>query len=117
MRLNTLDKGTEGIRAISHLHGLSPRLGFFVGNEARLPYDFDEVLASIAPRPVLVIAPTMDKDANLEDIKNCVGQVRKIFDLYGASGNLDLFVPDDYSRFSPEMRQKTNQWLVDRVEE
>ena len=117
MRLNTADKGTEGIRAFSHLHGLSPRLGFFVGNEPHLPFDFDEVLASIAPRPVLVIAPAMDKDANLEDVKSCVGQVRKIYDLYGASGNIDLFVPDDYSRFSPEMRERTNQWLVERLGE
>lgn len=115
MRTNTADKGTEGIRAFSHLHGLSPRLGFFVGNEARLPYDFDELVASIAPRPVLVIAPAMDKDANAEDIVNCVEQVRKVYDLYDASGNLELSAPDDYNRFSNEMREKTNQWLKQRL--
>lgn len=115
MRTNTADKGTEGIRSFSHLHGLSPRLGFFVGNEARLPYDFDELVASIAPRPVLVIAPSMDKDANAEDVANCVEEVRKVYDLYDASGNLELFVPDDYNRFSNEMREKTNQWLKQRL--
>src|SRR5690606_29012591 len=34
MRLDTPDKGTEGIQAYSHLHGLLPRLGFFLGLEA-----------------------------------------------------------------------------------
>ncbi len=85
MRLNTPDKGTEGIKAYSHLHGLLPRLGFFVGNEARIPYDFHEVLACIAPRPLLVIAPVMDKDAILTDVENCVNQAGKIYSLYGAA--------------------------------
>ena len=32
-----------------------PRFGFFVGDEARVPYDYHEVLACIASRPVLVV--------------------------------------------------------------
>ncbi len=117
MRLNTPDMGTEGIKAFSHLHGLLPRLGFFVGQEAHLPYDFDEIIASIAPRPVLVIAPTTDKDANLNHVKECVEQVRNIYTLYAAPDNLQLFVPDDYSRYSPEMRERTYEWLDQRLNE
>ncbi len=115
MRLNTPDMGTEGIKSYSHLHGLLPRLGFFVGNEARIPYDFHEILACIAPRPVLVIAPVMDKDAILQDVIYCVDQATKIYGLYGSADNLQLFSPDDYNRFSPEMREKTYKWLVDRL--
>ena len=115
MRLNTPEKGTEGIKAYSHLHGLLPRLGFFVGNEARIPYDFHEILACIAPRPVLVIAPVMDKDAILEDVRNCVMQARNIYSLYGIPDNIQLFSPDDYNRFSDEMREKTYEWLQDRL--
>jgi len=111
MRLNTLSRGTEGIKAYSHLHGLLPRLGFFVGNESRIPYDFHEILACIAPRPVLVIAPAMDKDAHPEDVQQCVEQSRKIYGLYGASEDIQIFCPDDYNRFSPEMREKTYEWL------
>ena len=48
--------------------------GILPGEEARIPYDFHEILACIAPRPLLVIAPTMDKDAVLEDVKYCVEQ-------------------------------------------
>ncbi len=111
MRTNSPDRGTEGIRAYSHLHGLMPRLGFFVGKENRIPYDFNEVLACIAPRPLLVIAPVLDKDAHFEDIQNCVEQVRTIYDLYGMSGNIQISVPDDYNRFSPDMRQQMYKWL------
>lgn len=115
MRLNTPEKGTEGIKSFSHLHGLLPRLGFFVDNEDRIPYDFHEILACIAPRPVLVIAPVMDKDAILQDVSYCVGQATKIFGLYGSANNLQLFVPDDYNRFSPEMRDTMYSWLQDRL--
>jgi dienelactone hydrolase len=111
------DGGIEGIRAYSHLHGLLPRLGFFVGSESRVPYDYHEVLACIAPRPVLVIAPAMDKDAVLNDVRRCVGEVKKIYRLYGATDRLLLSVPDDYNRFSAELRATANQWLRDRAAE
>ena len=117
MRLSTAEKGIEGIRAYSHLHGLLPRLGFFVGNEARVPYDYHEVLACIAPRPVLVVAPAMDKDAVAGDVRRCVDEVEKIYRLYGATDRLQLFAPDDYNRFSTEMREKAYQWLRDRAAE
>lgn len=115
MRLNTLDRGTEGIKAYSHLHGLLPRLGFFVGNESRIPFDFHEVLACISPRPLLVIAPVMDKDAHLEDVQKCVEQAGKIYGLYGTSDSIQVFSPDDYNRFSDEMREKTYMWLQERL--
>ena len=51
LRLDTAERGVEGIRHYSHLHGLMPRLGFFVGSETRLPFDFDEPLALAAKRP------------------------------------------------------------------
>lgn len=116
MRLNTPDKGTEGIKAYSHLKGLLPRLGFFVGNENRIPCDFYEVLACIAPRPVLVIAPVFDKDAIFRDVVQCVNQTRKIYSLYGSSDNFRIFSPDDYNRFSKEMHERTCTWLTERLE-
>jgi dienelactone hydrolase len=117
MRLSTAEKGIEGIRAYSHLHGLLPRLGFFVGNEARVPYDYHEVLACIAPRPVLVIAPAMDKDAVAGDIRRCIDEAGKIYRLYSATDRLQLFAPEDYNRFSSTMREKAYKWLRDRATE
>jgi hypothetical protein len=114
MRLDKPERGTEGIKAYSHLHGLLPRLGFFAGNEDRIPCDFHEILACIAPRPVLVIAPIMDQDAHLPDIEYCVEQSRKIYQLYGSSDNIQIYSPDDYNRFSDEMREKTYEWVTER---
>ncbi|WP_372934551.1 alpha/beta hydrolase family protein, partial [Mariniphaga sediminis] len=114
MRLNTPDRGTEGIKAYSHLHGLLPRLGFFVGNEKRIPIDFHEILSLIAPRPLLVIAPLHDKDAHILDIELSMEQTGKIYNLYGDSDNISLFSPDDYNRFSVKMREKMLEWLPEK---
>ena len=111
MRTNTLDRGTEGIMAYSHLHGLMPRLGFFIGNETRIPYDYSELLATIAPRPAFIIAPEYDKDAHLQDIKQCVQQAEGIYRLYDAAGNLHLITPFDVNRFSEEMQKDVVMWL------
>ena len=111
MRTNTLDRGTEGIKAYSHLHGLIPRLGFFVGKEQRIPVDFNEIIANIAPRPVLLITPLHDNDAHNDDIKHCVDEVEKVYNLYDAKDNIQLYFPDDYNRFSTIMREKMYEWL------
>ncbi len=111
MRTNTPDRGTEGIMKWSHLHGLIPRLGFFTGHESRIPYDFNDVLASIAPRPLLVIAPMFDKDAHLEDIQDCMKQVEKVYNLYNAKQNIQLYTPNDINRFSQEMQDTMLEWL------
>ncbi len=114
MRTNTLDRGTEGILNYSHLHGLQPRLGFFKGNEARIPVDFNEIIACIAPRPVLVIAPQEDKDAHPGDIKNCVEMSSKIYKLYQVPENIQLDTPYDINRFSPEMQETMYRWIKEK---
>src|SRR4029079_16639959 len=68
MRTDTAATGTGGIARFSVEHPLLPRRGLFIGNEARIPYDYDEVLATLAPRPVYVIAPNYDRDANSKDV-------------------------------------------------
>ena len=110
MRTDSKDNGREGIKAFSHLHGLIPRLGFFVGNEDRIPYDYQEILGSIAPRPVLLIAPQLDQTANLRDIRASVSEAEKIYKLLGAPDQLVLNTPDDFNRFSDEMKEIIYDW-------
>ena len=117
MRLQTPDNGLEGIKAYSHLHGLLPRLGFFIGNEKRIPYDFEEMLAAIAPRPALVIAPALDKDADLTHVQTAVEKAKDIFALYGVQEHLHIFSSHDYNRFSPQMQDSVYTWLAKQLNE
>ncbi len=49
LRRATANRGVEGVRHYSHIHGLMPRLGFFEGYEAKLPFDFDAALLAMDP--------------------------------------------------------------------
>ena len=111
MRLDAERKGTEGIRAYSHLHGLLPRFGFFTGDEARIPYDFHEILACIAPRPLMIVAPKWDRDATFDDVNTCVEEVKKVYQLFDREDRLHLYAPDDYNRFSPAMQKEVFLWM------
>lgn len=105
MRLDTLDKGTGGVARWAQWLPLQPKLGAFLTQEAHIPYDYHEVLAMIAPRPVLVFAPRIDYQATMSDVKSCVAEAGQIFELLGAKPRLQLHELDDYNRFSPETQK------------
>jgi pimeloyl-ACP methyl ester carboxylesterase len=113
MRLDTAEKGTEGIRGLADLHGLQPRLGFFLGHEERIPYDYHEVLAAIAPRPLLIAAPLWDRYATFADVNQCVNEAGKVYDLLGAAGKIELYAPRDFNRFSAETLKKVLDWSAE----
>jgi pimeloyl-ACP methyl ester carboxylesterase len=112
LRLNSVQKGTEGLWHYSHLHGLMPKFGFFIGQEARLPFDFDEVLALIAPRPVLIVAPTLDRYAVAEDVTQEVEAPRKIYHMLGHANAMAFETPLDFNRFKAARQQQVFHWLA-----
>ncbi|HEX4750193.1 MAG TPA: alpha/beta fold hydrolase [Bryobacteraceae bacterium] len=111
MRTDTAEKGTGGIARYSYEHELLPRLGFFVGHEAQLPYDFDEVLGMLAPRPVLVVQPQLDRDATPADVHRAVEAARQVYAIYNASGKLELKEPWDYNRLPDAIQNDIIKWM------
>ena len=112
LRLDTQEKGVEGVRQYSHLHGLIPRFGFFAGHEDRLPLDFDEVLASIAPRPVLIVAPTLDRYARVDDVRRELDAAGHVYERLGRSSALRLETPLEFSRFPRPLQEQVFDWLA-----
>jgi dienelactone hydrolase len=111
MRSDTADRGTGGVARYSHERGLMPRLGLFAGKVDRIPYDFDELLGTIAPRPALVIQPQFDRDATPADVHMAVEQAKKVYSLYGASARLALQEPWDYNRLPDATQDGIIQWM------
>ncbi len=107
LRLSTPEDGTEGIWQYSHLHGLMPRLGFFIKNERRLPIDDDEIVALIAPRPVRIVAPAMDRYNPVKDVRQGVDQARMAYALLGHPDALSLDTPLDFDEFSRSTRARS----------
>jgi dienelactone hydrolase len=104
-------KGTGGVRRYSHLYGWIPRLGSFVGREKDIPVDLDEILALVAPRPALVVAPELDRHATLSDIKEAIRQVGNAYSVLGARGALRLETPYDENRLSDAIQRNVISWL------
>jgi pimeloyl-ACP methyl ester carboxylesterase len=99
MRTDTMERGTGGVARYSHERGLIPRLGFFVGHEAQIPYDFDEVIATVAPRPVMIVEPQLDRDGNPGDVEAAVERARTAYGLHGASASLAFLKPWEIIRW------------------
>ncbi len=114
MRTDTAGKRTSGLRRLSLFYGWLPRLGAFIGNEERIPVDFDEVLASIAPRPILIIAPTLDRYATPADIDRAVKRARSAYQLLGAADGIELQTPEDENRLTDPMQANAISWLKAR---
>lgn len=115
MRPDTDDRGTGGIARYFREHDLLPRMGAFAGNEARLPYDYDELIAAIAPRPVYVLAAQLDRDATHGDVKTALEQAKKVYGLYQAADNLMLYEPWDYNRLPLGTQDRVIEWMRQKM--
>jgi len=109
------EEGAWHMDEIANQHLLMPRAGYFSRERDRLPLDYEEILALIAPRSVLIISPNYDALSSTEKIQQAVEQSNEIFRLYGPEKGVDLYVPNDYNRFSQPMREETLDWLENQV--
>ena len=107
MRTDAVGFGAD----LSQTRGILPRLGLYAGREKEIPYDYDELIAAIAPRPVLVVQPQMDRGATAAYVHTAVDRARKIFSLYDAAGKLALDEPQDYARLTTATQNRAIEWL------
>ncbi|HEY2881979.1 MAG TPA: alpha/beta fold hydrolase [Pirellulales bacterium] len=115
MRTDAAGHGTGGIARYTREHPLLPKLDQFIGQEDRIPYDYDELIAAIAPRPVYVFQPKLDRDAVPADVEQGVAQAKKVFGLYGADEKLVLDEPWDYNRLPAASQERIIKWMTDNL--
>jgi hypothetical protein len=65
----------------------------------------------IAPRPVLVIEPQLDRDATPADVEAAVKQAKQVYALYGAGEKLAIDEPWDYNRLPTDTLNAAAQWM------
>ena len=103
------EKANAVIKKYSHLHGLQPRLGFFLDDPKRIPFDFHEVLGMIAPRPLFIMAPVLDWDNVQSDVISCVNEVKKVYGIMDAESKLELFTPYNTNRWTTSYNPNSPQ--------
>ena len=91
-----------------------PRLADYRGRLAEIPFDFHEMIGALAPRHVLIIAPTKDSNFHADSVDRIAAAAGQVFKLYGHADRLRVEHPDCEHDFPDEMRQEAYR-LIDRV--
>ena len=92
-----------------------PRIETVYGKDPkRVPFDFPEVLACLAPRHIYVHAPLGDSNFRVESVKRCVGAASRVYGLFGSSDRIVAVYPPGGHGFPKEARQRAYEF-VDRV--
>ena len=102
-------KATGGNRRLWELHGLQPLLGLFDGRESEIPFDYDDVLGLVLPKPCLVVTPEHDRFADFNAISEVIDRVRSAKPRI-AKGSLVWLAPDDTNRFQADQHQQFINW-------
>lgn len=85
-------------------------------NPARMPFDFSDVLAVLAPRPVFINAPLHDANFDVSGVRDCVTAARQIYvRIFHAGNRLMVVHPDAAHSFPPAARRAAyafiDRWL------
>jgi len=112
MRTDTDQKATGGIRRLWEWHQVLPKLGLYHNNEAKIPYDYEDVIQMISPRDVLIYAPINDRFADSNDISICIDKAQKA---WKDKSKFEFRNPEDICRFQKDQQDVVVEWL-NRIE-
>ncbi|HOB75204.1 MAG TPA: alpha/beta fold hydrolase [Phycisphaerae bacterium] len=91
--------------------GYMPRIEQVYGKDPqRMPFDFPEVLAAIAPRAVFINAPVGDDNFEISGVKDCVRAAEPVFKLLKAPGPVAVH-PDATHDFPENIRERAYRFV------
>ena len=89
-----------------------PRINDVYGNDPdRVPFDFYEIIAALAPRGVFVNAPLEDSNFDVGGVRKVIAEASKVYGLLGAKENLRAVYPDSKHDFPDAIRKAAYDWL------
>ena len=87
--------------------GYMPRIATVYGKSPdRMPFDFPDLLAALAPRALFINAPVRDDNFDMSGVDDCVTRARPLF-----GKHLMVVHPDCEHDFPPEARRQCYQFL------
>lgn len=84
---------------------------------AKVPFDFTEVVAALAPRAFLASAPIRDHNFDVQGVRDCIAAARPVYELLGAGDRLAANYPDCDHNFPDEVRAVAYEWLERHLRE
>jgi len=92
-----------------------PRIGDYGSPEA-IPFDFHDLIASLAPRACLVSAPIDDTNFKWKIAAEVVRAARNIYSLHGAADRLQIIHPACPHDFPPDVRRLCYEFIGTSLE-
>jgi len=92
--------------------GYMPRIAsLYASDPRRMPFDFTELLAALAPRAVFVNAPLHDSNFEVAGVRDCLAAAAPVYALLGAADKLVAVHPDSGHDFPPAVRTAAYEFL------
>jgi dienelactone hydrolase len=88
-----------------------PRLADYRGRLGDIPFDFHELIAALARRPLFVNAPLRDANFRWQSVEAVLHAASAVYRLYGVPQNLVVEHPDCEHDFPPEVREAAYRFL------
>ena len=92
-----------------------PKLLEFQGRLGEIPFDFHELIAALAPRPVFINAPLHDTNFQWRSVDEVVRAAAQVYRLYGKPENLRVEHPDCGHDFPAEVREQAYRFVDKRL--
>jgi hypothetical protein len=92
-----------------------PRLADYRGRLPQIPFDFPELLGTLAPRPIFISAPKGDTNFRWKSASRCAKAATKVYSLLNAKSNLVSLHPDCGHDFPKEVREKAYDFLSEAL--
>ncbi|MEM7477469.1 MAG: FG-GAP-like repeat-containing protein [Planctomycetota bacterium] len=86
-------------------------LSEYSNSPEQMPFDFPEVLAAIAPRPIFVNAPIHDSNFAVAGVRKCESALQPLFELLGNRSETTFVYPHAEHDFPEDIRLQAYEWL------
>lgn len=77
----------------------------------RVPFDFPELIAALAPRAFFTSSPVRDDNFDCQGVRESITDARVVFELLNASEKLQAIYPESAHDFPPESRETAYRFI------
>ena len=77
----------------------------------KIPFDFDEVIAALAPRAFFSNSPVNDSNFNIKGVRKGIAAVSEVYDFLGVKDKLEVHYPNSEHDFPPEVRFEAYRFI------
>ncbi|QDU37890.1 Alpha/beta hydrolase family protein [Maioricimonas rarisocia] len=81
----------------------------------RVPFDFYELVAALAPRPFFSNSPLHDSNFDYRGVEKAIPKARRVYELYDAANNLRVVYPNAQHDFPPAVRFESYRFLDEHL--